>query len=87
MRLFLLWVALSSLVTFGAMAVDKYRAAKGRWRIPESRLLTFALVGGSPGLVAGMLVFRHKVSKPMFRLAAGAIVVLHVGILVWFAFR
>ncbi|MGE3310373.1 MAG: DUF1294 domain-containing protein [Limisphaerales bacterium] len=87
MRFIPYWIGLVSLVTLGAMALDKHRALRGRWRIPESRLLALALLGGSPGLIAGMLLFRHKVSKTSFRLAAAAIVVVQLGIAGWFVLR
>lgn len=80
----LTWIAVLSVVTFGVTALDKHRARKGQWRIPEARLLTLALVGGSPGLFAGMFLFRHKTSKLSFRIAAGAIAVLHIGLLAWY---
>lgn len=83
----LIWIAALSVLTFGITAFDKYRAKTRQWRIPEARLLTLALVGGSPGLFAGMLLFRHKTSKTSFRLAAGAIAVIHLGLLVWYALR
>lgn len=83
----LIWISLLSVVTFGATALDKYRARTGRWRIPEARLLGLALLGGSPGLFAGMVLFRHKTAKLSFRLAAAAIGVLHLALLVWFFLR
>jgi len=82
-----IWIAAVSVLTWAVTAYDKYRARKGRWRIPEARLLTLALIGGSPGLIAGMLLCRHKTSKLSFRIAAGAIVVLHIGLLAWYMFR
>jgi uncharacterized membrane protein YsdA (DUF1294 family) len=83
----LTWIAAVSVATFAATAYDKYRARKGHWRVPEARLLTLALIGGSPGLIAGMLLFRHKTSKLSFRIAAGAIVVLHLALLTWYLFK
>ncbi|TCD16147.1 DUF1294 domain-containing protein [Oricola cellulosilytica] len=45
---------------------DKYCAAKGVWRVPESTLLAFALIGGTPGAFAGRALFRHKTRKQPF---------------------
>lgn len=42
------------------MLTDKHRAKKNRWRIPESRLMLTALLGGSAGVLAGMYLFHHK---------------------------
>ena len=42
------------------MGVDKYRAIRRRWRIPEAMLFILALVGGACGGTVGMYSFRHK---------------------------
>lgn len=70
------WVAALSLAAFAAAGADKSRARRGRPRVPERALLGLALVGGSPGLVAGMLAFRHKTRKGSF--LAGLALVLAV---------
>lgn len=49
-----------NLVGFAAMGIDKYKAVRHRWRIPEKGLFLIALVGGSAGSWAGMYLFRHK---------------------------
>ena len=42
------------------MGVDKYRAIRRRWRIPEATLFILALVGGACGGTVGMYSFRDK---------------------------
>ena len=42
------------------MKVDKERAKKHRWRIPEKTLFFVALLGGSAGAWLGMYLFHHK---------------------------
>jgi uncharacterized membrane protein YsdA (DUF1294 family) len=54
------------LVTFLLWGMDKYRARVNQWRIPERTLLLLTFLGGSMGALAGMLVFRHKIRKPLF---------------------
>ena len=49
-----------NIVLFGVMGVDKYRAIRRRWRIPEATLFILALVGGACGGTVGMYSFRHK---------------------------
>lgn len=48
------------------MLIDKQKAKKRRWRIPEATLLTVAALGGSLGSLAGMYLFHHKTRKPKF---------------------
>lgn len=42
------------------MGIDKRRAIRHEWRIPEATLFLIALLGGSMGSIAGMQLFRHK---------------------------
>jgi len=46
--------------------VDKLRAKKGGWRIPEKTLLALALLGGGVGAFLGMRLFHHKTRHPKF---------------------
>ena len=51
---------------FLLMLVDKEKAKKNKWRIPESVLLGVTLLCGSAGTLLGMYAFRHKTKKPAF---------------------
>lgn len=42
------------------MGIDKRRARKRAFRIPEATLFLIALIGGSIGSNIGMYTFRHK---------------------------
>ena len=63
----ILYYLVMNLIGLSAMVIDKIRAMERRFRIPESVLLIIAVLGGSVGCIAGMLVFRHKKRKPKFR--------------------
>ena len=45
---------------FILMLVDKIKAKKNLWRIPEKVLFLAAILGGSVGSLLGMYLFRHK---------------------------
>ena len=49
-----------NLLGLAVMAVDKNRAKRHAWRIPEKSLFLVSLLGGSVGTWAGMYLFRHK---------------------------
>jgi uncharacterized membrane protein YsdA (DUF1294 family) len=53
-------------LAFAAFGIDKAKAEAGAWRISESTLLLFALIGGTPGAYAGRTLFRHKTKKQPF---------------------
>lgn len=84
MMLLWLYLAAVSLALFALMGIDKAAAKNRCRRIPERTLLALAVLGGSPGGLAGMLAFRHKTRKPAFALGFPAILVcqIAVGILI-----
>ncbi len=65
-RAVLIYLELINLIAFALFGIDKRRAKRGKWRIPEGTLILCAVLGGGIGALAGMLVFRHKTRKPRF---------------------
>ena len=63
------------------MLVDKIRAKKNAWRIPEATLLTAAALGGSLGATIGMRLFRHKTRKLKFSLGLPLMLIGHIVLL------
>ncbi len=57
----------ANVVTFCLYGMDKSRARRGAWRIPERVLLTAAFIGGCVGAMLGMQVFRHKTRHGTFQ--------------------
>ncbi len=74
----ILYYLVMNLIGLSAMVIDKIRAMERRFRIPESVLLIIAVLGGSVGCIAGMLVFRHKKRKPKFRYGLPLILILQI---------
>ena len=60
MKWLLIWVLALSMLDFVLMGADKRRARQNRRRVPEKTFFLAALLGGSPGAIAGMWLFRHK---------------------------
>ena len=54
-------------VTFIIYGIDKYKAKKAKWRIPEVTLLMIAVMGGSIGAWLGMKVWHHKTMHKKFK--------------------
>lgn len=53
-------------IAFALFGIDKAQAKAGRWRVRERTLLTWALIGGTPGAYAARALFRHKTRKASF---------------------
>ena len=77
MRILVWYLAVINFITWIAYGLDKGRAKSGKWRIPERTLLLLALVGGSLGALAGMILFRHKTRKPKFFISVPVMFVVH----------
>ena len=56
----LIYLCIINAAGFLLMLVDKWKARKNLWRIPEAVLFAAALLGGSIGCIAGMYLVRHK---------------------------
>ena len=66
-QLLLAWVGVLSVWAFLLFGFDKWRAGRsGARRIPESSLLWASALGGWPGGLLGIVLFRHKSAKPSF---------------------
>lgn len=66
MTIFPTYLILINAVGFALMHIDKRKARRGAWRIPEKTLIGIALLGGSVGAIAGMYLFRHKTKHLKF---------------------
>lgn len=62
-----LYLLAVNLAAFAMMGLDKGRARRGQWRIPEKRLFLPVLLGGGLGGVLGMRLFHHKTRHWYFR--------------------
>ena len=57
---YLALLSLASLIAFVAYGLDKYKAQRDLWRIPEAFLLGVGFCGGALGALLGMKLFHHK---------------------------
>ena len=69
-------------IAFVLFGIDKLKARKGRWRIPERSLLVVALLGGSIGAWLGIKVWHHKTLHKKFSIGVPLIICLQIGLLV-----
>ena len=69
------------------MLVDKVKAKRNLWRIPERTLLSLCALGGSLGGLLGMKLFRHKTLHLRFSIGIPVMLAVHVVILVFLVIR
>ncbi len=72
-----------TLITFLFYGYDKYQAINQNTRIPETVLHLLALAGGTIGAFAGQFTFHHKTKKLSFRVIFIIIVIVQIGIILW----
>lgn len=77
-RNIILYLVIINLLGFFAMGIDKWKAKRGKWRIPEDTLFMFTILGGGLGTIAGIYVFRHKTKKKKFTIGMPVIFILEV---------
>ena len=75
-----------NLIGFLIMYIDKQKAKKGKWRIPERTLFIVTALGGGIGTIAGMHVFRHKTQKIAFVIGFPLITILEIVSVIYFGF-
>lgn len=75
-----------NLIGFFSMGIDKQKAKKRTFRIPEATLFTIAIIGGSLGSIIGMNVFRHKTQRRLFLIGMPAILLIHILLLAFLTF-
>jgi len=75
------------LITFFFYGYDKFQARNNRERIPELVLHILTLIGGTVGAFLDQILFRHKTRKWKFQLVFISIVVVQVGLILWWVVR
>lgn len=76
-----------NILGFCAMGIDKWKAKRGSWRIPENTLFMFTILGGGIGTIAGIYAFRHKTKKAKFTIGMPAILILEIILVVYIILR
>ena len=75
MKLLFIYLLSINALGFLLMLIDKQKAKKKKWRIPEATLMGVAALGGSIGSLFGMYTFRHKTLHKKFTIGIPAILI------------
>ena len=76
MKWLMYYLIVVNLLTWIIYGIDKWKAKRRAWRIPERTLLLLAAAGGCTAALAGMLMFRHKTRKLKFMIGVQVIFVV-----------
>ena len=86
-KIFLIYLLIINIIAFLMMAIDKWKAKKEKWRIPEKYLFLSAILGGSIGAIAGMCIFRHKTKHLTFMIGMPVILALQITLALFISFK
>jgi uncharacterized membrane protein YsdA (DUF1294 family) len=80
----LIYLAIINVFTFFVYGIDKWKAKRAKWRIPEATLLGMAALGGSIGAWLGMKTWHHKTLHNKFKFGIPLILCVQIALLIWF---
>ena len=86
MQNIIIYLIIINIIGFLVMYIDKQKAKKGKWRIPEKTIFIITVLGGGIGTISGMYAFRHKTQKLHFTIGLPAITILEIIGLIYFTY-
>ena len=87
MQLILIYLLAINVFAFFLYGIDKWKAKRSKWRIPEMTLLSIAAIGGSVGAWIGMKVWHHKTMHKKFKYGIPLILFAQIAIVLFISFR
>ncbi len=87
MQLILIYLLAINVFAFFLYGIDKWKAKRSKWRIPEMTLLSIAVIGGSVGAWIGMKVWHHKTMHKKFKYGIPLILFVQIAITLFISFR
>ena len=80
-KLIIIYLIAINVVTFFLYGIDKWKAKRSKWRIPEATLLGLAVIGGSIGAWLGMKVWHHKTQHKKFKYGLPLILLAQIALI------
>lgn len=80
-KLLIIYFLFINMAGLFVMGIDKRKAIKGAWRIPEKTLFLFSIIGGSIGTLSGMYLFHHKTKHWYFVIGMPLILIMQLVII------
>ena len=87
MRDLVIYLVGINVLTFLIYGIDKWKARRRKWRIPEDTLIWLAIAGGSVGALLGMYLFRHKTMHRKFAIGLPLIFLIQAALAYFFVIR
>lgn len=85
MKYLFIYIGIMSVIAFIVYGIDKLKAKKNLWRVPEKVLILLAFIGGALGALIGMYTFHHKTKKLKFTVLVPLALIIHIALLILIA--
>lgn len=82
-ELLFFYLIVINIVTFCLMFLDKRRAIRHEWRVPEKTFFLLSFLGGAAGALTGMFMFRHKTRHLSFRIILPVCLIVNIMVVCW----
>ena len=82
-QLLLTYLAILNLLAFLMCGLDKWKARRGFWRVPERVLFGLSFLGGGAAFFMGMRLFHHKTRHWSFRILIPLSILLWLGAVIY----
>lgn len=79
----IIYFIIINLIAFILYGIDKKKAIKDKFRIPERVLIFVAIIGGALGAFLGMHIFHHKTKKKKFSITVPVLLVIWTLLIIW----
>ncbi len=83
-KIAIVYIIIANIVGLSVMGIDKRKAIRHKWRIPEKTLFLVSILGGSIGTWAGMYLFHHKTKHWYFVIGMPLILIVQLVLLYYF---
>lgn len=80
--IFAAYLLIVGIISFVIVPVDKAKAKKGAWRIPEATLFALSALGGSAAMYISMQIFRHKTKHKSFMIGIPLIFIVQLALVI-----
>ena len=65
-----------NIIAIAVCVIDKIKAIRDAWRIPEKTLFLISFIGGAVGMYIAMITIRHKTKHKKFMIGIPFIILL-----------
>ena len=79
-QLIIIYLIAINVITFLVYGIDKWKARRSKWRIPEATILGLAVIGGSLGAWLGMRMWHHKTMHKKFQYGIPLILIVQIAL-------